>query len=183
MKVLILDGSPVPERTGFTDYLDEFVAGLEARGEGSKRLLLRDLDIRFCTGCWNCWWTSPGLCSFRDGMDGIYPEVMAADLVVWAAPLVLGAVPALVKKVQDRLIPLLHPYFTFVNGEVHHRKRYATYPDLGFLLEPERMDGPEDLAVARRLAERFTINMRGGFRFFATTRDPIEEVLNAATAA
>jgi multimeric flavodoxin WrbA len=164
-------------------YLDSFASGLEGRGHQVRKMILGEMDIRFCSGCWACWWQSPGQCAFRDDMELLYPAILDSDLVVWAAPLVLGTVPALVKKVQDRLIPLVHPYFAIVKGEAHHRKRYANYPDLAFLAGPAAMDGPEDLALARLLVERFAVNMRGGFRFFATTADPVKEVLDAATAA
>jgi multimeric flavodoxin WrbA len=108
-------------------------------------------------------------------MAGLYPKVVAADLVVWAVPLVLGAQNALTKKAQDRMIPLLHPYIELVSGESHHRRRYARYPDLALVVEPGLEDGERDVATVRRLFERFALNCRSRLSFFATTSmDPKE---------
>ncbi|MCK7480984.1 MAG: NAD(P)H-dependent oxidoreductase [Candidatus Moduliflexus flocculans] len=116
MKILILNGDARPGDTPLAAYLEKFEAGLRAENAEITRIDLATLDIRFCTGCWSCWWASPGRCVFRDGMETIYPAFLEAGLVVWAAPLVLGTVPALVKKTQDRLIPLIHPYIELVQG-------------------------------------------------------------------
>jgi hypothetical protein len=183
MKILILNGDARPGETPLAVYLAKFKAALEAGGASVKRLDLSELDIKFCTGCFTCWWATPGLCAFRDGMETIYPAVLESDLLIWASPLVLGTVPTLVKKTQDRLIPLLHPYFELVQGEVHHRKRYDRYPDLGLIVEPRAEDDPEDLAGVRFLFERFGVNLHSSFKVFASTEDVPEEAAREALTA
>lgn len=183
MKILILNGDSHPGNSPLAAYLEGFETGLKTRQAEVTRFDLAALDIRFCTGCWSCWWATPGRCVFRDGMEAIYPAFLEAELVVWAAPLVLGTVPALVKKTQDRLIPLIHPYIQLVDGECHHRKRYGRYPDLGLILEPKPEDGRADLDVVRRLFERFALNMRCRLAFFSTTDGNPGEAVREALAA
>src|ERR1035437_3288965 len=108
--------------------------GSTIQGHEVTRIDLRDLDIKFCTGCWSCWWATPGKCVFRDHMLQIYPEMVAAELIIWASPLILGHVSALTKTAQDRFIPLAHPYIEVVDGECHHRKRYEHNANVGLFV-------------------------------------------------
>lgn len=183
MKILILNGDARPGETPLAAYLAKFEAGLRAEHAEVTRFDLSPLDIRFCTGCWSCWWATPGRCVFRDGMEAIYPAFLEADLVVWASPLVLGTVPALVKKTQDRLIPLIHPYIELVHGECHHRKRYERYPELGLILEPTAEDNQTDLDGVRRLFERFALNLKSRLTLFSTTDENPGEAVRETLAA
>lgn len=183
MKILILNGDKSPGNSPLAAYLEQFEAGLIAGGAECARVDLAGLEVRYCTGCWSCWWATPGRCVFKDGMEAIYPAFMGADLVVWASPLVLGTVPALVKKIQDRLIPLVHPYIELVDGECHHHRRYERYPDFGLILAPEAADGPEDRDGVRRLFERFALNLRSRLALFATIDGVPQEAADEALTA
>ncbi len=178
MRVLILNGNPTP--SGFDSSVETLAESLRARGGEVSLETLRDLDIRLCIGCWSCWWKTPGLCVHRDAMDTILPKMVEADLVVWASPLVMGAVSHLVKAAQDRFIPLAHPYIEIYKDECHHRHRYAHNADVALFLEPGPDDGPEDIAIARAFFERFTLNTRTNLRFVATTERSVEEVCDEA---
>jgi len=182
MYTLIMNGNPDRGGSAFESWLDDFVQGLEAKGHETARVDLRELDIKFCTGCWSCWWATPGKCVFRDDMVQIYPEMVRADLIVWASPLVLGNVSALTKTAQDRFIPLAHPYIEIVDGECHHRKRYEHNAKVGLVVAPTAQDGPEDLRIVRQFYERFSKNTRSSFTLFATIDTPVEEAINEALA-
>lgn len=173
MKTLILDGSP--EDGGLDVWIKRYAARLTEKHPGVETVALRELGIRTCTGCWSCWWATPGRCVHKDGMETLYPKIIASDLIVWATPLVLGAQCALTKKAQDRMIPLIHPYFELVQGESHHRRRYAHYPSFALVVDPAGTDGEADLALVRRLFERFALNFRSGLAWFATTAEVPEE--------
>jgi multimeric flavodoxin WrbA len=181
MHCLILNGNPQP--SGFDDYLARFTQALQRHGHAVERIDLRDLNLRYCVGCWTCWWKTPGLCAHKDDMADIYPKMVRADLVLWASPLILGTVSALLKKVQDRFVPIAHPYVELVDGECHHRHRYEHNADIGVILEPTVEDTDADLAITLELFERFSRNTRTRFRLFATTTMPIEEAAREALAA
>jgi multimeric flavodoxin WrbA len=190
MYFLIMNGNPDPSCQAWERYLASFADALAQSGAATRLSVLRDLNIKYCTGCWSCWHSTPGVCSLRDDMTRLYPEILLADVTVWASPLILGNVSALVKKTQDRIIPLLHPFFEMVDGECHHRRRYPKNIDMGLIVARGDGDGEEDLNIVRRLHERLAINGRGRLVFFAADdEDPAaaarraQEAVNETVAA
>jgi len=181
MDCLVLNGNPQP--SSFDDYLARFTQALEQQGHVAERIDLRNLNLGYCVGCWTCWWKTPGLCALNDDMADIYPKMVKADLVLWASPLVLGTMSALLKKVQDRIVPIIHPYIELVDGECHHRHRYQHNADVGVIVEPTTEDTEADLAITLELFERFSRNTRTRFRLFTTTATPVEEAARHALAA
>lgn len=182
MDCLILNGNPKP--SDFDDYLEGFAAELRRRKHAARRLDLRDLRLDPCVGCWSCWWKTPGHCARKDDMASLYPSMVAADLVVWASPLVLGTVSALLKTAQDRFVPLAHPYIEIVDGECHHRHRYVRNADIGLIVERDASDTDEDVAITRRLFERFGKNTRSRLRVVAEAHTMTsEEAAHAALVA
>ncbi len=184
MRLLVLNGNPEGGATGFDAWCESFAASARSRsGNDARVIALRELDIRFCTGCWSCWWATPGRCAHKDGMEAIYRLMLGSDVLVWASPLVMGNVSALVKKAQDRFIPLVHPYIELANGESHHKRRYPKDMDMGLVIQAEPEDGPEDIALVRHQAERLALNGRGRLKLFATTATDPEEAANEALSA
>jgi len=181
MRCLVLNGNPKP--SSFDDYLARFTQVLEQQGHAAERIDLRDRNLRYCVGCWTCWWKTPGLCGLKDDMGDIYPKMVKADLVLWASPLVVGTISALLKKVQDRFIPIAHPYIELVDGECHHRHRYPHNADIAVIVGPTAEDTGRDVAITRELFERFSRNTRTRLRLFATTATVVEEAAREALAA
>ena len=181
MYCLVLNGNPEPSK--FDDTLAVFAEELERKGHETKVVALRSLKLEYCNGCWSCWWKTPGVCTHKDAMVDLYPDMVRADLVVWASPLILGAISSLLKKTQDRFIPLAHPYIEIVDGECHHRHRYAHNADIGLIVGPTPDDTDEDLDIAAHLFQRFSKNTRTKLRLFATPSTPLEEVLHDALTA
>jgi len=180
MRICVLDGSAAPHAGGLEVWVSAFCETLEDKGGEVERITLRDLGIKPCTGCWSCWWATPGRCIRRDGMETAYRALLRSDLTVWAVPLVLGAAPALVKHAQDRMIPLIHPYIRLADGECHHRGRYAHYPELGLVMEPGNGDEAGDIELAGMLWKRFALNMKSSLRFALTTAREAREVAHEA---
>lgn len=183
MEYLILDGNPDPADEAWESYLGDFAQALKESGADACVQVLRDLDIRYCTGCWSCWWATPGVCSHRDDMVALYPRMVRAHLTVWASPLVLGNVSACTKKAQDRFIPLVHPYIELSHGECHHRRRYPRDFDMGLIIQTGPEDTAEDVAIVRHQHERLALNGRGALRLFATTACPAQEAAHEALGA
>lgn len=169
MKTLILNGSPAPDGAGLDAWIDTYAEELRAAGHEAETQDLRSLGVRTCTGCWSCWWACPGACVLKDGMEALYPRILSADLVVWAFPLMLGTANALTKVVQDRCIPLVHPYIEVENGECLHRRRYAHVPDFAVVLQPSQDDDQDDIDRTVRLFRRFARNFRCTLRFAHST--------------
>jgi len=84
--------------------------------------------------------------------------MIQSHLVVYLTPITFGGYSSDLKKVLDRSIGLISPFFTRINGEVHHRKRYAQAPKLlgvGIAHEPVG----EGARIFKALIERNAINM------------------------
>lgn len=83
-----------------------------------------------CLGCFNCWVKTPGVCIINDGISKITDDFMKSDAVIVLTPLKYGCYSSSIKRILDRIIPNILPFFKTVNNEVHHAPRYKKYPQL-----------------------------------------------------
>ena len=134
MKITILNGNPDSGNNTFEEYLLSLCAILANKGNTVSHIKLRNKNISYCVGCFNCWVKTPGVCSFLDDAPEILHEIIHSVLLLFASPVIMGFTSALLKKMQDKLIPLVHPYIELVKKECHHKKRYEHYPKLSLLL-------------------------------------------------
>lgn len=82
-----------------------------------------------CIGCFNCWMKTPGVCIYRDDAGTRFVrEVYNADWMVFVSRITWGSYSASIKAYADRILPVLHPYFRKINGEMHHKLRYGKMP-------------------------------------------------------
>jgi multimeric flavodoxin WrbA len=178
MKITVVNGNPDDQNPVFDNYLAEYQKKLSNIGHCVRLITLRDMKLGFCRGCFKCWHTTPGICSINDDIKHIHRDVINADLVIWASPLIKGFVSSLLKKVQERMIPLLHPYVEIVSGEIHHRKRYGHLPDYGVIVEKEGDTDSEELLILQMIQERFALNFRAKLNFFLTTEIPVSDAIH-----
>ncbi|MBN2049786.1 MAG: flavodoxin family protein [Spirochaetales bacterium] len=182
MNVLVLEASP-GEVGGFKERMDSLTDHLTVKGHTILRYDLTSLDLHYCTGCFTCWWKTPGRCMYKDDMEVLYPEILKSDLLLFASPLVMGLPSYLIKECQDRLIPLLHPYITLINGECHHRKRYDRYPDIALITRKEKDTEKEDIELLRHLHRRLALNFHSTFRGVGFTDMTNEEICHETCCA
>lgn len=180
MKITILNGNPDARYKNFEQFLEKLSIFLEKDRHSVTQLKLRNMDIKYCIGCWGCWVKTPGECLISDDSETVRRESINSDLVVFASPIFMGFTSAVLKKTMDRMIPLVHPYIEFVEKECHHRKRYNKYPALGLILDktadPNTDDG--DITITRDIFERFSLNFRSKLHFVTFGDTPVEEVIN-----
>ncbi|HPG39450.1 MAG TPA: NAD(P)H-dependent oxidoreductase [bacterium] len=179
MKILILDGQPDANDVQYAGYLRQLVQRLRAGNHSVTHTIIREQSIKYCTGCWSCWWKTPGRCFVQDDSQQICADTIHADFLLFASPVIMGFPSALLKKTQDKLIPLLHPYIQIVHKECHHRKRYESYPKLGLLLQKSPDTDAEDIKIITDIYDRFSLNFRSTLDFTMTTEQPVEEVFHA----
>jgi hypothetical protein len=101
--------------------------------------------IMDCTGCWTCWWKTPGRCIYKD-LDEFYHQYISADKVIFFSKVKKGFVSGDLKTLFDRMIPLYLPYVTYTTGESMHVPRYERYPDIEFYYDGE-FESPESLQI------------------------------------
>ncbi|MHB8762762.1 MAG: flavodoxin family protein [Deferrisomatales bacterium] len=156
LRAAILNGGPAQ---GFPDRVaGELAALLRARGSEVQTFVLRDLEIADCTGCFGCWVRTPGECVLADAGREVAREVIRSDLVALVTPVTFGGYASGLKKAVDRFIPLGSPFFTRIEGETHHRRRYDRYPRLLGVGTVPRADGDAE-AIFRQLVGRNALNL------------------------
>jgi multimeric flavodoxin WrbA len=178
MKITILNGNPNTDNVKFDNYLKELSDLLKTSKHEVTILQLRDIDVRFCIGCWDCWLKTPGECFVADGSRDICREYINSDLVLFASPVIMGFTSALLKKAHEKLLPLLLPYFELVQNEIHHVARYDKYPLMALLLEKGKDTDEEDIEIISDIYRRDAINFKTSFSFTKLTSNPVEEVSN-----
>ena len=181
MRITIMNGDPDPGST-FEGYLHEYVERLVAQGHEVTRLDLRDLDLKGCSGCWGCWVKTPGLCVKHDDSDRICRAFLASDLTVLASPVRMGFTSSLLKRAADQMVPLVHPYIVIEGGEMHHRPRYARYPQMGLLLAPSADTDVEDLEITTHLWSRMARNMKSSLAFTTIATTSAKEAADGLAA-
>jgi len=156
---LILDG-------GLGDGEDTRDAGrmtgeaLQHAGYQVEKLSLRDIDIAPCLGCFGCWVKTPGVCVIDDVGRDVACRIARSDLVVYLTPLTFGGYSSELKKVLDRSIPNILPFFRWIKREIHHVKRYARNPRLiGIGVCADGRADPDDEELFETLVRRNAINM------------------------
>jgi multimeric flavodoxin WrbA len=179
MKITLLNGNPRADNTAFDDYLARLSADLVSTGHDVIDFELRDMDISYCIGCFNCWVKTPGMCATEDDGRDVCRAYINSDFVLWASPVIMGFYSALLKKVTDKFVCLVHPHGEFIEGEVHHLSRYDHYPLAGLLLEKGSSTDDEDIQIISDIHSRTVLNFKSSLTFTKLTLDPVEEVADA----
>ena len=156
MRALILNGALAGDE-GLRPIEEALGSALSARGCAVERIRLRDVFIAYCKGCFDCWVKTPGVCATKDGAGPITRAMARSDLIVLLSPITFGGYSSELKKVLDRSIGIVSPFFTRLHGEVHHKPRYARYPALLAIGVTEDRD-PAEAQIFARLVDRNAIN-------------------------
>lgn len=178
MKILILNGNPNPANNQFEEKLEIIAGTLKNDHTKTEIVKLRDLDMAYCTGCFNGWVKTPGQCIIKDDHAQVSKKYIHAGRVIFASPIMMGYVSSLMKKTLDRLISLLLPYITIINGEIHHVKRYETYPEIGVLYQKEQDTDQRDLEILKNLFSRLSINIHANLWLFHDMDAPLKPLTN-----
>ena len=106
MKILVLNGSPKREESDTLRITRAFLDGMNEREPQEIRLIhVIDKKIEYCTGCFACM-RNGGTCIFDDDMKEILGEIVKSDLMILSFPLYCYSMPAPLKALMDRTLPL-----------------------------------------------------------------------------
>lgn len=159
MRLLILNG--IPENSEFLDYEQEIEKlVLENKIHNIDYFRLREMDIKYCNGCWSCWTRTPGRCAIKDEYEQIFSRMSNVDMILYVSPVILGYESSLIKKCKDRSIGNLHPYIVMYKGEQHHRKRYSELPEISVMLIKDKNTTKEDIDLIASTYQRNALNVR-----------------------
>ena len=101
MKIVILNGSP--HLNGPTsDMAAAFAKGAEEAGHEVVSINVAHKNIRGCMACEYCRSKEKGVCVQKDDMQEIYPQILSADMVVFASPIYYFTLSAQLQAVIHR---------------------------------------------------------------------------------
>lgn len=176
-KITIINGLDGNDGQTFKDNLTQIFATNDDRAS-FESFDLRNIRINYCCGCWNCWFKTPGKCIHEDEMPQLLRGIIHSDLTLFISPIKMGFVSSDVKKITDKLIPLVLPYIEIVKGECHHVKRYDKYPKLGLILVDKERN-QEGYRIITNIYQRFAINLRTELAFSILSDGRMEEITDA----
>ena len=133
MKILVLNGSPRREHSDTMHITRAFLDGMrEAAHQDIHVIHVIDRHIEFCTGCFSCM-RNGGTCVHDDDMRAILDEILSSDLLIWSFPLYCYGMPAPLKALLDRTLPLSGMAMQKVRGRYEHVAQ-ADFSHLRYLM-------------------------------------------------
>ena len=156
MKAILLNGSNESDRTG-ERVRARLVTELKSRGWEVEHFALCEQRIGNCAGDFFCWIRTPGVCNVNDDNRLIAEALATCDLLVYLTPITFGGYSATLKRMVDHQIQNVSPFFTMIEGETHHVKRYKKNPNLlavGWMTAPDT----QAESIFRHLVQRNAIN-------------------------
>jgi len=130
---------------------------LQADGVQVETFPLREMKLAHCLGCFGCWIKTPGMCVEADAGRQIAKAIIRSDVMVLFTPVTFGGYSPELKKMVDRFIQLISPFFQMDHGEVHHPPRYAHRPRL-MVVGVQRHPNSAEAHIFKTLAGRNAIN-------------------------
>lgn len=88
----------------------------------SEDVLVSDVS-NSCVGCFNCWVKTPFCCVHKDKIVNNGKLVLNSDELIIISKCVDGSYSSKVKRIIERSISYVEPFFTIRNKEIHHLSR------------------------------------------------------------
>lgn len=83
-----------------------------------------------CKGCFECWVKTPGKCVISDDIQQVPLMLSKSEKMIIVSKNYYGGLSPEIKRVLDRTIPYISPFFRIVNNEMHHKMRYNKKLDI-----------------------------------------------------
>lgn len=106
MKIIVFNGSPKKNHSDTIKITNAFVEGLKSNTQCEvKTINVNEKTINFCQGCFTCK-RNGGTCIFNDDMRDILEEILKSDVLIFSFGLYSYGMPAALKNLIDRTMPL-----------------------------------------------------------------------------
>lgn len=122
------------------------------------KIISDDGSINNCIGCFGCWIKTPGTCVIRDKYGDMGEYISKCQELIIISQCFYGGFSPFVKKVLDRSISYVHPYFEIRNDEMHHKRRYDNNFDLKVCFYGENITKQEK-QTAEKLVKANGVNL------------------------
>ncbi|WP_298483463.1 flavodoxin family protein [uncultured Ruminococcus sp.] len=145
---------------------------------GEHQLIAPKDSVRHCIGCFGCWAKTPGICVIHDGYEKTSIAMGKCIELIYISKCCYGGFSPSVKAIQDRAISYVHPDFVMLDGEMHHKRRYANQISLSAHFYGENISDAEK-ETARNILQANADNFDGVVKticFYKTIQE-LEEVV------
>ena len=133
MKILVLNGSPKRNESDTLCITRAFLAGMEeAEPQDIHVIHTAERHIEYCTGCFSCM-RNGGTCVHDDDMKAILEEILESELLILSFPLYCYGMPASLKALMDRTLPLSSMAMRKVGNRYEHVEQ-ADFSRLRYLM-------------------------------------------------
>ena len=133
MKILVFNGSPKGEKSDTLCIPRACLEGMQAAGEQQVKIITAvEQHVEYCTGCFSCMHNG-GTCIHDDDMRGILEEILRSDLLLFSFPLYCYGMPAPLKAIVDRILPLSKMTMEKVGDRYEHVGQ-ADYSHLRYVM-------------------------------------------------
>ena len=106
MRILVINGSPKKDKSDTMHITRAFLDGMnEVSLNEIHTIHAIDKHIEYCIGCFACM-RNGGNCIHNDDMRSILEEILDSNLLIWSYPLYCYGMPAPLKALLDRTLPL-----------------------------------------------------------------------------
>lgn len=137
------------------ETFEEIVPSIE---KSSIQILSARKKYARCKGCFGCWLKTPGECVMHDGLEQIGKEIVTSQTVIFVSRNVYGGFSPEVKRIFDRAIPGVLPFFSRRSGKMHHATRYENRPAFRVYFYHEDQMTLEEKELAKKIAVANGIN-------------------------
>ena len=106
MKILVFNGSPKREKSDTMCVTRAFLDGMNSACRNEIEIINAvDCRVEYCSGCFSCM-RNGGNCIHNDDMRSILERILASDVLIFSFPLYCYGMPAPLKAIIDRTLPL-----------------------------------------------------------------------------
>ncbi len=124
MKILVFNGSPKGDKSDTMHMTRAFLKGIEEVSENDIHIInVIDKHIEYCKGCFACK-KNGGECVIKDDMKEILEEILISDLLIFNFPLYCFGMPANLKALIDRTMPMSSMAMKKVGNRYEHESQF-----------------------------------------------------------
>lgn len=136
-------------------------------------------QIKPCVGCFGCWTKTPGKCVLKnDLIEKTNPCFSQSDYLIIVSPIYYGSYSATMKRVLDRAIPNILPFFRKYKGEIHHEMRYKKLASQIIIAYGEDLTAHEkETFIKLTKANATNLSIPDPIVYFCTKSEEIDSII------
>lgn len=178
MEVLIISDESSEDQLG-KSLKEGFTDIFQQKNYDFKQYSVKKENLNYCIGCFNCWLKTPGICVHNDSGRDINRSFMESKNVILLSPIKYGCYSTAIKRVLDRTIPNILPFFKKIKGEVHHAPRYDIYPQLIMIGYGEDItDSEEKTFISLTSANAINFQIEKEKTYICKKNEDIHQIIN-----